>query len=123
MDDRRETKQLTFENLRAERKAPNAERIAPNPSAPVDIRPRIKRQAQTILSALKRGPLWTNDLRSMAAQYNARLKELRDFLRFQGRTIDMTVKSKDGNNRFELRPFAGSRYEAELMARQTKQGR
>lgn len=93
---------------------------AVNPSAPLEIQPRLKRQAEAILTALRRGPLWTNDLRAMVAQYNARLKELRDFLRSQGQTIDMTAKGKDGNNKYELRPFAGSRYQAELMARQQK---
>lgn len=92
----------------------------PNPSAPVEIRPRFKRQAQAIYAALKRGPLWTNDLRSMVAQYNARIRELRTWLAKSGMTVDMTAKGKDGNNRYEIKPFAGSRYEAELMAKQRK---
>ena len=103
---------MSFENLQ------HAPRITPNVSAPVEIRPRLKRQAEAIYAALKRGPLWTNDLRAMVAQYNARIKEIRKFLMPQGVTIDMTAKGKDGNNRYELRPFAGSRYQAELMARQ-----
>jgi hypothetical protein len=113
-------KQLSFENLQhAQRTPPNA--VRPNASVPVEIRPRIKRQAATILAALRRGPLWTNDLRSMVAQYNARIKELRVYLyREFGTTVDMTARGRDGNNRYELRPFAGSRYEAELMARQSK---
>ena len=41
-------------------------------------------------------------------------------LREFGQTVDLTAKGKDGNNRFELRPFTGSRYEAELMKRQSK---
>jgi len=116
MDERRQTKQLSFENLQhAQRTPPNA--VRPNASVPVEIRPRLKRQAAAILAAFRRGPLWTNDLRSMVAQYNARIKELRVYLRKSGQTIDMTVKDKDGNNRFELRPFAGSKYQAGLMAR------
>ena len=116
---RRLIKQLSFENL-AQRRAPSAERVVPNPSAPVEIRPRLKRQAEAIYAALKRGPLWTNDLRSMVAQYNARIKELRAWLRASGMTIDMTARGKDGNNRYEIKPFAGSRYQAELMQRQRK---
>lgn len=106
-------KQLSFEHL--SQTSPK-----PNPSAPVEIRPRLKHQAETILAALRRGPLWTNDLRSMVAQYNARIKELRDYLLPQGRTIDMTAKGKDGNNRYEIKPFNGSRYQAELMKKQKK---
>lgn len=108
-------KQLSFENL-----GQTSPTVTPNPSAPVEIRPRLKRQAEAIYAALKRGPLWTNDLRSMVAQYNARIRELRIYLMKSGQTVDMTAKCKNGNNRYELRSFAGSRYEAELMARQKK---
>jgi len=101
-------KQLSFENLKV------------NTIVPVEMAPRLKRQTQAIYRALQAGPLWTRNLRAMAAQYNARIKELRDYLREFGETIDVTAKGRDGNNRYELRPFAGSRYEAELMARQTK---
>lgn len=99
-------KQLSFENLPV------------NSTVPIEMAPRLKRQAQAIYRALQAGPLWTRNLRAMAAQYNARIKELRDYLRELGETIDVTAKGKDGNNRYELRPFAGSRYEAELMKRQ-----
>lgn len=111
--------QLTFNNL-DERNRPKTERIAPNPSAPVEIRPRLKRQAEAIYAALERGPLWTNDLRAMVAQYNARIRELRQWLAKSGMTVDMTYKGKDGNNRYEIKPFAGSRYQAGLMARQAR---
>jgi hypothetical protein len=106
-------KQLSFENLQHTQRI-TRDAIRPNASAPLEIAPRLKHQAAAILAALKRGPLWTNDLGRIAKQYNARIKELRDHLRPQGLTIDMTAKGKDGNNRYELRPFAGSRYEAEL---------
>jgi len=113
------TKQLTFAQLnlasRTDQKRPA---MLLNPTVPLEIKPRLKRQAEAIYAALKRGPLWTNDLRSMVAQYNSRLKELRAWLRGSGMTVDMTAKAKDGNNRYELRPFAGSKYEAHLMARQ-----
>lgn len=108
-------KQLSFENL-----GQTSSTVTPNPSVPAEIGPRLKRQAQAIYAALKRGPLCTNDLRSMAAQYNARIRELREWLAESGMTIDVTAKGKDGNNRYELRAFAGSRYQAELMARQKK---
>jgi hypothetical protein len=115
------SKQLTFASL-GERGTRHAERITVNPSVPIETAPRLKKQAKHILAALKRGPLWTNDLRSMAAQYNARIKELRDRLQEFGLTVDMTAKGKDGNNRYELKPFAGSRYQAELMAKQQRAG-
>jgi len=101
-------------------KQPTFETLRTNITVPVEMSPRLKRQTQAIYRALQAGPLWTRNLRAMAAQYNARIKELRDYLREFGETIDVTAKGKDGNNRFELRPFAGSRYEAELMTRQTK---
>jgi len=108
MDERRQTKQLSFENLKV------------NTTVPVEMAPRLKRQTQAIYRALQAGPLWTRNLRAMAAQYNARLKELREHLREFGTTVDMTARGADGNNRFELRPFAGSKYQTELMARQAK---
>jgi hypothetical protein len=39
----------------------------------------------------------------------------------RGMTVDCMFRGKDGNNRYELRPFAGSKYQAELMARQAKE--
>ena len=115
------SKQLNFENLgQTGLTSPTGPTPVPNPSAPVEIRPRLKRQTEAIYAALKRGPLWTNDLRSMVAQYNARVRELRTWLAKSGMTVDMTFKGKDGNNRYELRALAGSRYQAELMARQKK---
>jgi hypothetical protein len=120
-------KQLSFENLgqnspagRTGQTGPAKASPVPNATVPAAIAPRLKHQAQAIYSALKRGPLWTNDLRAMAAQYNARLKEIREMLRKSGMTIDVTAKGRDGNNRYALRPFAGSRYQAERMARQKK---
>jgi hypothetical protein len=121
-------KQLSFENLRQNSPAGRAgptgaagqTQIQVNPSVPAAIAPRLKHQAQAIYAALKRGPLWTRDLRAMAAQYNARIRELREWLADSGMTIDVTAKGRDGNNRYELRPLAGSRYQAELMKRQSK---
>lgn len=106
--------QMTFESLREIR----SDEPKLNPSAPKA--PRLKRQAQVIYRSLKQRPLYTNDLRSIAAQYNSRIKELRVWLREFDMTIDMTKRSSDGNNRFELRPFNGSKYQAYLMAKQAK---
>jgi len=55
-------KQLSFENLPV------------NSTVPIEMAPRLKRQAQAIYRALQAGPLWTRNLRAMAAQYNARIK-------------------------------------------------
>jgi hypothetical protein len=121
-------RQLSFENLRqnsptgrtGQTGAAGPTQIQVNATVPAQIAPRLKRQAQAIYAALKHGPLWTNDLRAMAAQYNARIRELREWLAASGQTIDVTAKGRDGNNRYELRPLAGSRYQAEQMARQAK---
>jgi len=86
----------------------------------VKIQKRLKHQAKIILAELKKGPVTTNQLRSMAGQYNARIKELRVYLREFGQTIDMTQRDPGGNNKFEIRPFAGSRYQAELLRRSAK---
>jgi hypothetical protein len=76
-----------------------------------------RQQSKNIYAALKKGPLTTNQLRSYAAQYNTRIKELRDWLRNSGMTIDC-IPQKGGNNIYKLCPFAGSRYQAELMRKQ-----
>ena len=78
-----------------------------------------RKQAKSIFAALKKGPLTTEQLSTMARQYNTRIKELRDWLRQSGQTIDC-IPVKGGNNRYELKPFAGSRYQAELMKKQSK---
>ncbi len=110
-------KQLSFEHLEKTRRASEP---AVNRTVPVEDAPRLKDQTRAIHAALQRGPLYTNQLAAMARQYNARIKELRDYLRPQGLTVDMTARGGDGNNRYELRPFAGSHYQAELMAKQQR---
>jgi len=77
-------------------------------------RPRLSRQAQEIYEALQRGPMRTSQLVQLAVQYNARLKEVRDYLRADGLTVDC-VFGDAGNNLYEIRPFAGSRYQHELL--------
>jgi len=112
--ERMPVKQLTFENLRLNRSVP---RTGP---AAVKIQKRLKHQAKVILAELKQGPLTTNQLRSMAGQYNSRINELRHYLREFGKTIDMTERDPNGNNKYEIRPFSGSRYQAELLRRSAK---
>jgi len=89
-----------------------------NVTADKSEKPRYKHQASEILRLLKAGPVWTNDLRRIAAQYNARIRELREQLRLSGMTVDCTFHGKDGNNRYEIKPFHGSNYEAYLMSKQ-----
>ena len=106
--------QLTFESLRLN---PTVNPILYSENK---IQVRLKHQAQVIYKALKAGPVWTAQLRAIAAQYNARIKELRECLQEFDMTIDCTFRSSDGNNRYELRPFHGSRYQAELITKQSK---
>jgi len=99
--------QLTFENLKHNVSVPRADRR------------RLGRQAMAIYSILKAGPVWTEQLGIIAKQYNARIKEIRDWLREFGMTVDCTYRGDDGNNRYELRPFHGSNYQRHLMAKQS----
>jgi len=67
---------------------------------------------------LRAGPVWTNELSAIAKQYNARINEIRKILLDEGKTVDITAKGKHGNNRYEIRPFHGSKYQKYLMAKQ-----
>jgi hypothetical protein len=111
------TAQLSFERLYQ----PPA-RVEPqlNRTVPAAAAPRLKSQTQYIYRLLKAGPVTTNQLRSIACQYNARISELRKYLREFGQTIDCIGRAKDGNNTYALRAFAGSNYQAELMAKSVK---
>ncbi len=111
-------KQLSFEHLN--RTGQTSQTVRANPSVSIEETPRLKRQTQQILSVLRQGPLTTRGLRAMAAQYNARLKEARHYLKRFGLTVDLTAKGKDGNNTYAIRAFHGSRYELQLMAKQAK---
>jgi hypothetical protein len=91
-----------------------------NRSVAESDRPRLCRQALVIYRRLQAGSITTDELSRLAAQYNARLKEIRNWLRPQGLTVDIAFHSDTGNNHYEIRPFHGSRYEAELMSRQRK---
>lgn len=111
-------KQMTFGQLLNTAQTDGKPPLVLNPTVPAEAAPRLKHQAKAILEALNRGPLWTNDLNRIARQYNARIKELRDHLRPQGLTIDMTARGADGNNRYEIKPLVGSHYQAEQMRKQ-----
>jgi hypothetical protein len=95
-------------------------RIEPNRTVAEADRPRLSRQAREILSLLRQGPIRTSELAAIGRQYNARLREVRDFLRPDGQTVDMIERDPGGNNRYAIRPFHGSWYEAELMKKQVK---
>jgi hypothetical protein len=83
-------------------------------------RPRLGMQAMKIYERLKWGPVTTSELSKMAAQYGARIKEIREMLAASGLTVDMVKRDPAGNNLYKIRPFHGSNYERELMARQIK---
>jgi len=108
-------KQLSFERFYVNRTVGQSE----NPGQRQKQITIKRKQAKNIFAELKKGSLTTSQLREMAAQYNARIKELRDWLRQFGQTIDR-IPVKGGNNRYILRAFAGSRYQAELMKKQVK---
>lgn len=99
---------MTFENLRVNRTVEIVEL------------PRLKRQAMAIYHLLREGPVYTSQLRQMACQYNARIKELRKRLQEFDMTIDLVHRACDGNNRYELRAYHGSRYQQTLLAKSAK---
>jgi len=100
--------QLTFENLKMNRTVPQAD---------CD---RLKKQAVEIYRALLAGPKWTFELLRIACQYNARIKELRDWLAGFGMTIDCIEHEQSGNNLYKITALHGSHYQASLMAKQRK---
>lgn len=112
-------KQLSFEKEYVSFKG-KSEKPKVNVTAEKAEHKRLKHQAAVIINMLRAGPVWTNELRAVAAQYNARLKEIRELLASQGLTVDCTFRGKDGNNRYEIKPMHGSRYQAKLMQRQHK---
>ena len=100
------------------------------PSAPPDAalnitvadgdRRRLGRQARAIYEALRAGPVDVHWMKAIAAQYNARLHELRAWLRGAGWTVDLIERRDDGNNLYKLVPWSGSREQARQMARSAK---
>lgn len=97
--------QMTFENLNCNRTVPDA-----------DCR-RLKRQAVEIYEALAAGPKWTFELLRIACQYNARIKELRDWLAEFGLTIDCIEHDSGGNNLYKITDLHGSNYQQMQMAK------
>jgi hypothetical protein len=100
--------QLTFENLRTNRTVPAAD---------CD---RLKKQAVAIYNRLVAGPAWTFELLRIACQYNARIKELRDWLAGFGMTIDCIEHEQSGNNLYKITALHGSNYQRLLMEKQGK---
>lgn len=96
-----------------DRPAPSA--IVVNPSVPAADTARLTRQAIAVYRRLIEGPVTTGELSNLAAQYNARIKELRDWLRPAGWTVDKIRSQTQANNTYAIRPFAGSKYQAMLM--------
>jgi len=108
-------RQLSLENLYVNRTVGLS-------AAPAERRKQIalkKQQARNIYRALQSGPITTEQLSQMACQYNTRIREIRQWLRQSGQTIDC-IPQTGGNNLFKIVPFAGSRYQAELMRKQKK---
>ena len=97
--------QMTFSQLRL------------NPSVPKAQRLRLSKQAKAVYNRLVAGPIWTNELITIAKQYNARINEIRKCLMEFGLTVDMVESRPDGNNRYKIVPLHGSKYQAKLMAR------
>lgn len=63
--------------------------------------------------------VWTNELRTAAPQYNARLWEVRNWLKDSGLTIDITKKGDNGNCKYQIVELEGSNYERLLKKRGT----
>ena len=94
--------------------------IPPNVSVADGDRRRLGRQARVIYEALRSGPVDVHWMKDVAAQYNARLYELRAWLRDAGWTVDLIEQRPDGNNLYKLVPYSGSREQARQMARSAK---
>jgi len=94
---------------------PLFEEILLNPSVPADEELRLSVQALKIWGIFRRGlPVFTSQLSKVACQYNARLNEVRQALMKFDLTIDLTHKSRFGNNTYEIVRFQGSKYQKHL---------
>ena len=78
---------------------------------------RLGRQSRAIYEQLRRGPMNVQGLKTIAAQYNARINELRKWLRNFGWTIDLSERRSDGNNLYKLVPWDGSKEQARQLQR------
>ena len=81
---------------------------------------RLGRQSRAIYEALRAGPVDVHWLKGIAAQYNARLHELRAWLRPTGWTVDLIEQRDDGNNLYKLVPYAGSREQARQIVSRSR---
>jgi len=97
--------------------------LKPNPSVEKEDEIRLSRQAAEIYNLFTLGPVRTGELAAIACQYNARINEIRKYLRPKGKTVDMTEKDPGGNNKYEIVDFHGSNYQQTLMKRGMKNGK
>ena len=99
------------------------------PKAPAGLQPnrsvtkadwsRLKQQTQAVYHRLLEGPITTGELSNIAPQYNARIKELRDWLREFGLTVEKISSAGQANNTYAIRRFEGSKYQAMQMRKKT----
>lgn len=93
-----------------------------NPSVPAEDERRLSAQAVRVWQLFVDEQndfrqVTTNQLRAEAAQYNARLNEIRTWLKDSGLTIDIVAKDLYGGYRYEVREFEGSKYQRLLRKR------
>lgn len=92
-----------------------------NPSVTDEDIGRLSAQAVKVWGLFSNGSgryraVWTNELRAAAAQYSARLWEVRNYLKDFGLTIDCVDRDSHGNHKFVVTDLEGSRY-AKLLKR------
>ena len=84
---------------------------------------RLSRQAEKIWRLFCPGDpghyvkVTTLELAKVALQYGSRLNELRQYLMGFGLTIDCRERESNGNHKYIVTEFAGSRYEKLLKRR------
>lgn len=94
-----------------------------NPSVEASQRAHLKAQAVAIYKRLLDGPVTTGELVEMAAQYNARIKELREWLYPMGWTVDKISSNTQANNRYAIKPLFGSKYQRLQMRKSARHRR
>lgn len=83
---------------------------------------RLSRQAIKVWGLFSNGnggyrAVGTQELRAAAAQYSARIWELRNYLKDFGLTIDCLERDSHGNHKFVVTQLEGSNYEKRLKRR------
>ena len=78
-----------------------------NPSVKAEDEIRLNNQAHKILNLLKHGRVSTSDLIQIAYQYNARIFEIRKYLKQFGQMVKMTPQT-GGNNIYEIQDLKGN---------------